>query len=68
MQNLYADFGVSDALAAYAGRITADLADRFRAIDETAGLGAPTLVLVGENGYEKYRGVSDIKGWLMKRN
>ena len=36
MQNLYADFGVSDALAAYAGRITADLADRFRAIDETA--------------------------------
>ena len=36
MQNLYADFGVSDALAAYAGRITADLEDRFRAIDETA--------------------------------
>ena len=29
---------------------------------------APTLVLVGENGYEKYRGVSDIKGWLMKQN
>ena len=29
---------------------------------------APTLVLVGDNGYEKYRGVSDIKGWLMKKN
>ena len=29
---------------------------------------APTLVLVGADGYEKYRGVSDIKGWLMKQN
>jgi len=28
---------------------------------------APTLVLVSGNEFEKYRGVSDIKGWLMKR-
>ncbi|MBR1813027.1 MAG: ribonucleoside triphosphate reductase, partial [Lachnospiraceae bacterium] len=30
---------------------------------------APTLVILGEDGesFEKYRGVSDIKGWLMKR-
>ena len=28
---------------------------------------APTLVIVGDDGYEKYRGVSDIKGWLMHR-
>ena len=29
---------------------------------------APTLVLLGGGGgYEKYRGVSDIKGWLMQR-
>ncbi len=28
---------------------------------------APTLVLVHEDGFEKYRGVSDIKGWLMQR-
>ena len=27
---------------------------------------APTLVLVNGEGFEKYRGVSDIKGWLMK--
>ncbi|MBQ6367933.1 MAG: ribonucleoside triphosphate reductase [Erysipelotrichaceae bacterium] len=27
---------------------------------------APTLVVVDENGVEKYRGVSDIKGWLNK--
>ena len=26
---------------------------------------APTLVLLGEDGFESYRGVSDIKGWLM---
>ena len=26
---------------------------------------APTLVLIGEDGFESYRGVSDIKGWLM---
>jgi ribonucleoside-triphosphate reductase len=26
---------------------------------------APTLVLVGKDGFEKFRGVSDIKGWLM---
>ena len=30
---------------------------------------APTLVLRGEgDAYTKYRGVSDIKGWLMQRN
>ena len=29
---------------------------------------APTLVLAGAYGYEKYRGVSDIKGWLMRKN
>ncbi|MBQ6755478.1 MAG: ribonucleoside triphosphate reductase [Oscillospiraceae bacterium] len=28
---------------------------------------APTLVIVGEDGFEKYRGVSDIKGWLMSK-
>ena len=28
---------------------------------------APTLVLVENDGYEKFRGVSDIKGWLMHR-
>ena len=28
---------------------------------------APTLVLVTDGGYEKYRGVSDIKGWLMQK-
>ena len=28
---------------------------------------APTLVLVHDDGFEKYRGVSDIKGWLMQR-
>ena len=26
---------------------------------------APTLILVHDGGFEKYRGVSDIKGWLM---
>ncbi len=28
---------------------------------------APTLVLLGQDGFTKYRGVSDIKGWLMQR-
>ena len=28
---------------------------------------APTLVLVHDDGFEKFRGVSDIKGWLMQR-
>ncbi|MBQ7726705.1 MAG: ribonucleoside triphosphate reductase, partial [Clostridia bacterium] len=27
---------------------------------------APTLVIPGENGFEKFRGVSDIKGYLMR--
>ena len=26
---------------------------------------APTLVVLNDGGYEKFRGVSDIKGWLM---
>ena len=26
---------------------------------------APTLVLIGKDGFESFRGVSDIKGWLM---
>ena len=26
---------------------------------------APTLVLLGEDGFQSFRGVSDIKGWLM---
>ena len=28
---------------------------------------APTLVLIDGDSFEKYRGVSDIKGWLMQR-
>ena len=28
---------------------------------------APTLVLVNGDSFEKYRGVSDIKGWLMNQ-
>jgi ribonucleoside-triphosphate reductase len=28
---------------------------------------APTLVVLKDGGFEKYRGVSDIKGWLMGR-
>ena len=28
---------------------------------------APTLIVQGADGFEKYRGVSDIKGWLMHR-
>ena len=28
---------------------------------------APTLVLLGTGTFEKYRGVSDIKGWLLKK-
>ena len=27
---------------------------------------APTLVLVNKKGFEKFRGVSNIKGWLMQ--
>jgi ribonucleoside-triphosphate reductase len=29
---------------------------------------APTLVLLKDDGFEKYRGVSDIKGWLMHKD
>ena len=28
---------------------------------------APTLVLINGDSFEKYRGVSDIKGWLMHK-
>ena len=28
---------------------------------------APTLVLLGGDGFQSFRGVSDIKGWLMQR-
>jgi len=28
---------------------------------------APTLVIIKEDGIERYRGVSDIKGWLMHK-
>ena len=28
---------------------------------------APTLIVINENGFERYRGVSDIKGWLMSQ-
>ena len=28
---------------------------------------APTLVLIKDDGIERYRGVSDIKGWLMHK-
>ena len=28
---------------------------------------APTVVILNGDGFEKYRGVSDIKGWLMSR-
>jgi hypothetical protein len=30
-------------------------------------MSAPTLVLADANSFERYRGVSDIKGWLMNR-
>jgi ribonucleoside-triphosphate reductase len=29
---------------------------------------APTLVLLKDGGVEKYRGVSEIKGWLMHKD
>lgn len=28
---------------------------------------APTLVIMNDDGFEKFRGVSDIRGWLKKR-
>ena len=28
---------------------------------------APTLVILKDDGFEKLRGVSDIKGWIMKK-
>ena len=34
---------------------------------EMAQVEAPTLVLETADGFEKYKGVSEIKGWLMSR-
>ncbi|MBQ3900745.1 MAG: ribonucleoside triphosphate reductase, partial [Clostridia bacterium] len=43
-------------------------ADEERELVEKFGVKqAPTLVVVNGDGFEKYRGVSDIKGWLMNR-
>ncbi|MBR6290918.1 MAG: thioredoxin family protein, partial [Clostridia bacterium] len=43
-------------------------ADEERELVEKFGVKqAPTLVIVKADGFEKYRGVSDIKGWLMNR-
>ena len=43
-------------------------ADEERELVEMFGVKqAPTLVIVKADGFEKYRGVSDIKGWLMNR-
>jgi ribonucleoside-triphosphate reductase len=47
---------------------TALNADEEPALVEQYGIKqAPTLVVFTENGFEKYRGVSDIKGWLMNK-
>ncbi|MBQ4188206.1 MAG: ribonucleoside triphosphate reductase [Firmicutes bacterium] len=35
--------------------------------DKYGIMSAPTLVLADANSFERYRGVSDIKGWLMKK-
>ena len=35
--------------------------------DKYGIMSAPTLVLADDNSFERYRGVSDIKGWLMKK-
>ena len=44
------------------------VADQNPALVERYGImQAPTLVLLDEGGFEKYRGVSDIKGWLSAR-
>ncbi|MBQ4258233.1 MAG: glutaredoxin family protein, partial [Clostridia bacterium] len=43
-------------------------ADESRELVEKYGIRqAPTLVLDNGESFEKFRGVSDIKGWLMKR-
>ena len=43
-------------------------ADEERELVEKFGVKqAPTLVVVKGDGFEKFRGVSDIKGWLMNR-
>ena len=47
---------------------TALNADEERELVEKYGIRqAPTLVLINGDGFEKYRGLSDIKGWLMSR-
>ena len=47
---------------------TALNADAEPALVEKYGIKqAPTLILVNGDAFEKYRGVSEIKGWLMKR-
>ena len=47
---------------------TAVNANENKALVEQYGVKqAPTLVLLGSGTFEKYRGVSDIKGWLMRR-
>ena len=48
---------------------TALNANEEKALVEQYGIKqAPTLVLLKDDGFEKYRGVSDIKGWLMHKN
>ena len=47
-------------------KYTALNADENKELVETFGVKqAPTLVIKNGDGFEKYRGVSDIKGWLM---
>ena len=46
---------------------TALNANKERELVEKYGVrGAPTLVIIKDDGFEKYRGVSEIKGWLMQ--
>ena len=43
-------------------------ADEERELVERYGIKqAPTLIINNGDSFEKYRGVSDIKGWLMNR-
>ncbi|MBR3279710.1 MAG: thioredoxin family protein [Lachnospiraceae bacterium] len=35
--------------------------------DKYGIMSAPTLILADTDSFERYRGVSDIKGWLMKK-
>lgn len=50
--------------------VSYDVIDANEAPDLVAKYGimsAPTLVLAHDDSFERYRGVSDIKGWLMKK-